>query len=75
MLVKRMNWSKSSLTLVAGTPFHVLSSLDKCLTVQGVAPHSFDNAADISSEVELVPELRVTPSHFDICRQLNLDAM
>jgi len=73
MLVNRMNWSKLSLSSADEVLQNLLSSLDKGLTVERVAPHGLDDSANVSSEVELVPELSVTTSHFDIWGQLVQD--
>ena len=61
-----MNWSKLSLLSANEALYNLLSSLDERLTMERIAPHGLDDSADVSSEVELVPELSVTTSHFDI---------
>jgi len=40
--------------------------MNEGLAVERITPHGLYNPADISSEIELVPELRVTTSHLDI---------
>jgi hypothetical protein len=66
MLVNRMNWSKLSLLSAGDIEVDLLSSLDESLTVERIAPHGLDDSAYISSEIEFVPELGMTTSHFDI---------
>jgi hypothetical protein len=63
-----MNWSKSSLVLSADRLHRIysLSGFYKGFPVQGILPHGFDDATDVSPEVELVPELRVPTGHLDI---------